>query len=347
MPLCFARASALALIIPALATPAQAADSGEVNVYSYRQPYLIEPLLKEFTDETGIKVNVIFAEKGLIERIQAEGRNSPADVLLTVDIGNLTQAKTAGIAQPVQSEALDAAVPQAYRAKDDEWIGLTRRARVIYASKDRVKQDMITYEELADPKWRGKICTRSGQHPYNVALIASMIAAHGEDWTEEWLKGVKANLARKSAGNDRLQVKGVYAGECDLALGNTYYMGAMLNDEKEPEQKAWAESVNILFPNSADRGTHINVSGAVLAKHAPHKANAIKLVEFLASDKGQEMYAEVNYEYPVKEGVPASELVQSWGTFKADPISLEEIGGLRKTASELVDKVGFDDGPSS
>ncbi|HWM31187.1 MAG TPA: Fe(3+) ABC transporter substrate-binding protein [Methyloceanibacter sp.] len=347
MPLCFARASALALIIPALATPAQAADSGEVNVYSYRQPYLIEPLLKEFTDETGIKVNVIFAEKGLIERIQAEGRNSPADVLLTVDIGNLTQAKTAGIAQPVQSEAVDAAVPQAYRAKDDEWIGLTRRARVIYASKNRVKQDTITYEELADPKWRGKICTRSGQHPYNVALIASMIAAHGEEWTEEWLKGVKANLARKPAGNDRLQVKGVYAGECDLALGNTYYMGAMLNDEKEPEQKAWAESVNILFPNSADRGTHINVSGAVLAKYAPHKVNGVKLVEFLASDKGQEMYAEVNYEYPVKEGVPASELVQSWGTFKADPISLEEIAGLRKTASELVDKVGFDDGPSS
>jgi iron(III) transport system substrate-binding protein len=347
MPLCFARASALALIIPALATPAQAADSGEVNVYSYRQPYLIEPLLKEFTDETGIKVNVIFAEKGLIERIQAEGRNSPADVLLTVDIGNLTQAKTAGIAQPVQTEAIDAAVPQAYRAKDDEWIGLTRRARVIYASKDRVKQDTITYEELADPKWRGKICTRSGQHPYNVALIASMIAAHGEEWTEEWLKGVKANLARKPAGNDRLQVKGVFAGECDLALGNTYYMGAMLNDEKEPEQKAWAESVNILFPNSADRGTHINVSGAVLAKHAPHKVNGVKLVEFLASDKGQEMYAEVNYEYPVKEGVPASELVQSWGTFKADPISLEEIAGLRKMASELVDKVGFDDGPSS
>jgi iron(III) transport system substrate-binding protein len=347
MPLCFARASALALIIPALATPAQAADSGEVNVYSYRQPYLIEPLLKEFTDETGIKVNVIFAEKGLIERIQAEGRNSPADVLLTVDIGNLTQAKTAGIAQPVQTEAIDAAVPQAYRAKDDEWIGLTRRARVIYASKDRVKQDTITYEELADPKWRGKICTRSGQHPYNVALIASMIAAHGEEWTEEWLKGVKANLARKPAGNDRLQVKGVFAGECDLALGNTYYMGAMLNDEKEPEQKVWAESVNILFPNSADRGTHINVSGAVLAKHAPHKVNGVKLVEFLASDKGQEMYAEVNYEYPVKEGVPASELVQSWGTFKADPISLEEIAGLRKMASELVDKVGFDDGPSS
>lgn len=347
MSIRFARALALALLSPALVTCVQAAESGEVNVYSYRQPYLIEPLLKEFTDETGIKVNVIFAEKGLIERIQAEGRNSPADVLLTVDIGNLTQATTSGIAQPVQSEAIDAAVPEAYRAKDDKWIGLTRRARVVYASKDRVKQDSITYEELADPKWRGKICSRSGQHSYNVALIASMIAAHGEEWTEEWLRGVKANLARKPAGNDRLQVKGVYAGECDLALGNTYYMAAMLKDEKEPEQKEWANSVRILFPNTNDRGTHINVSGAVVAKHAPHKENAIKLVDFLASDKGQKMYADVNSEYPVKEGIPASELVQSWGTFKADSISLDEIADHRKTASELVDKVGFDDGPSS
>jgi iron(III) transport system substrate-binding protein len=344
----FARALALALISPTLIiSSAWAAEPGEVNVYSYRQPYLIEPLLEEFTEETGIKVNVIFAEKGLIERIQAEGRNSPADVLLTTDIGNLTQATASGIAQPVQSEVIDVAVPESYRAKDDEWIGLTRRARVIYASKDRVKQDSITYEELADPKWRGKICSRSGQHSYNVALIASMIAAHGEEWTEEWLRGVKANLARKPAGNDRLQVKGVYAGECDIALGNTYYMGKMLTDEDEPEQKEWADSINILFPNTNDRGTHVNVSGAVVAKYAPHKDNAIRLVEFLASDKGQEIYAKDNFEYPVKEGVPWSELVQSWGTFKADPISLDEIAAHRKKASELVDKVGFDDGPSS
>jgi iron(III) transport system substrate-binding protein len=353
MSIRFARALALALVLPALvlavfaASTPRAADQGEVNVYSYRQPYLIEPLLKEFTDETGIKVNVLFAEKGLIERIQAEGRNSPADVLLTVDIGNLTQATTAGFAQPVQSAVLEAAIPEAYRAADDQWFGLTTRARVIYASKDRVKQDTITYEELADPKWRGKICTRSGQHSYNVALIASMIAHHGEAWTEEWLKGVKANLARKPAGNDRLQVKGVYAGECDLALGNTYYMGAMLTDEKEPEQKQWAESVNIVFPNATERGTHVNVSGAVVAKHAPRKDNAVKLLEFLASDKGQQTYAEVNYEYPVKKDVPWSSLVQSWGTFKADPISLDVVAGLRKKASELVDKVGFDDGPSS
>ncbi|MEZ5827351.1 MAG: Fe(3+) ABC transporter substrate-binding protein [Hyphomicrobiales bacterium] len=348
MRLPIARIVALAIFLPVFALSIARADSpGEVNIYSYRQPYLINPLLEEFTKETGIKTNVIFAEKGLIERIQAEGRNSPADLLLTVDVGNLTQATDAGIAQPVESETIISAIPQAYRADDNEWIGLTRRARVVYASKERVKQDSITYEDLADPKWRGKICIRSGQHVYNVALIASMIAAHGEEWTEQWLRGVKSNLARKPAGDDRLQVKGVYAGECDIAVGNTYYMGAMLTDEKHPEQKAWANSVNMLFPNSGDRGTHVNVSGAVLAKYAPHKENAIKLLEFLASDKGQEMYAEVNNEYPIREGVPWSALVQSWGTFKPDPISLNEIAALRKTASEMVDKVGFDDGPSS
>jgi iron(III) transport system substrate-binding protein len=343
-----AGAAALAALIPVYAISlAGAEDAGEVNIYSYRQPYLIEPLLKEFSDETGIKTNIIFAEKGLIERIEAEGRNSPADVLLTTDIGNLSQATASGIAQAVQSETVEAAVPAAYRGENNEWIGLTRRARVVYVSKDRVKQDTITYEELADPKWRGKICVRSGQHPYNVALIASMIAHHGEAETEEWLRGFKANLARKPAGNDRLQVKGVFAGECDLAIGNTYYMGAMLRDEKHPEQKEWANAVNMLFPNTDERGTHVNVSGAIVAKNAPNKANAIKLIEFLASDKGQEMYAEVNNEYPVKEGVPWSKLVESWGTFKSDPISLNEIAAQRKTASELVDKVGFDEGPSS
>jgi iron(III) transport system substrate-binding protein len=343
----FAHVCALALL-PAIASPSvHAAEAGEVNVYSYRQPYLIEPLLKEFTDETGVKVNVIFAEKGLIERIEAEGRNSPADVLLTVDIGNLTQAVSSGIAQPVKSQTLQAAIPEAYRAEDGQWFGLTRRARVVYASKDRVKQDTITYEELADPKWRGKIGMRSGQHQYNVALIASMIAHHGEAWTENWLKGVKANLARKPAGNDRLQVKGVYAGECDIALGNTYYMGAMMTDEKEPEQKAWAESVNMLFPNTANRGTHVNVSGAVVAKNAPNRDNAVKLLEFLASDKGQEMYADVNSAYPVNDASPYSKPLHDALPFTPRLRHAHEIAAFRKKASELVDKVGFDDGPSS
>jgi iron(III) transport system substrate-binding protein len=334
-------------LVMVLGPRGQAEEAREVNVYSYRQPYLIDPLFKKFTGETRIKVNVIYAEKGLIERMAAEGRNSPADILLTVDVGNLMQAKEAGVGQPPKSDELAKEIPEAYRDSDGIWWGLTRRARVIYASKDRVQQKAISYEELADPKWRGKICIRSGQHVYNVALIASMIAAHGEAETEAWLKGLKANLARKPAGDDRMQVKGVYSGECDLAVGNTYYMGAMLTNEKEPVQKEWANSVTMLFPNTSGRGTHVNISGAVLAKNAPHRDNAVKLMEFLASNEGQEMYADVNNEYPVKEGIPWSPLVKSWGSFKPDPISLNEIAALRKTASELVDKVGFDDGPSS
>jgi iron(III) transport system substrate-binding protein len=232
MRLRLACAFALALLFSLhAATVATAETAGEVNVYSYRQPYLINPLFKAFTEQTGIKVNVIFAEKGLIERIQAEGRNSPADVLLTVDVGNLTQATDARIAQPIESAALEATILPAYRGADNQWFGLTRRARVVYAPKERVKLDKITYEDLADPKWRGKICIRSGQHVCNVVLIASMIAAHDEEWTEQWLRGVKANLARKPAGDDRLQVKGVYAGEYDIAVGNTYYMGAMLKND--------------------------------------------------------------------------------------------------------------------
>ncbi len=348
MRLILAPAAALALALAVWPNQiAGADDAGEVNIYSYRQPFLIQPMLDAFSKETGIKTNVIFASKGLIERIDAEGRNSPADVLLTTDIGNLSRAVAAGIAQPVPSESVESAVPQAYRGKTNEWIGLTRRARVIYASKDRVEQETISYEELADPKWRGKICTRSGQHPYNIALIAAMIAHHGEEETEAWLRGVKANLARRPAGNDRLQVKGVYSGECDLAIGNTYYMGKMLNDDKHPEQKAWADAVTILFPDAAEHRTHVNVSGAILVKSAPNKENAVKLIEFLTSDKGQEMYAEVNHEYPVKDGVPYSDLVQSWGPLKADPLLLDEIAALRKTASEMVDRINFNDGPSS
>ncbi|MCV6601336.1 MAG: extracellular solute-binding protein, partial [Cohaesibacter sp.] len=231
-----------------------------------------------------------------------------------------------------------------YRDKDGEWFGLTTRARVIYASNDRVEQDSITYEELADPKWKGKLCTRSGQHVYSIALFASMVAHKGEAEAQKWLEGVKANLARKPTGNDRAQVKAIYSGECDLSLGNTYYMGKMQTNDKDPEQKDWANSVRILFPNTNDRGTHVNISGMLLAKHAPNKANAVKLMEFLSSADAQKIYGEVNHEYPVLEGVPASDLVQSWGAFKADPLSLNKVADARKRASELVDIVDFDAG---
>lgn len=329
----------------ALTSPASAA--GEVNIYSHRQPTLIQPLLDAFTQETGIKTNVIFASDGLGERIQAEGANSPADVLLTVDIGRLDGAKQLGITQPVSSEVIEANIPDTYRDPEGHWFGLTTRARVVYASKDRVSQDSITYEELADPKWKGRICIRSGQHVYNIGLFASYLAHHGAAETEEWLTKLRDNLARKPAGGDRDQAQAIMAGECDIALGNTYYVGLMQTNEKEPEQKEWAKAIKVLFPNADDRGTQVNISGMMMAKNAPNKEEALKLMEFLSSDKAQEIYAETNFEYPVKPGIDSSEIVKSWGDLKPDPLPIAEMAKHRKEASEIVDKVGFDNGPSS
>lgn len=336
-----------ALAVTAAIQPTATRAGSEVNIYSYRQPYLIKPLLDAFTKETGITANVIFAKKGLGERIRIEGQNSPADVLLTVDIGRLDAAKKNGITQPVSSGVIDANVPAQFRDADGHWFGLTSRARVIYASKERVPENAITYEELADPKWRGRLCTRSGQHVYSVGLIASVLAHNGEEATRKWLESVKNNLAVKPAGNDRAQVKNIFGGQCDIALGNTYYMGKMMTNEKEPEQKQWAASVKILFPNTETRGTHVNLAGMVMAKHAPNRDNALKLMEFLSSETAQRIYAEVNFEYPVKPGVPAADLVASWGDFTPDSIKLNDVAANRKRASELVDEVGFDDGPSS
>ena len=322
--------------------PAMAA--GEVNIYSYREPKLMAPLLKAFTEKTGIKTNMIFAGSGLVERMTAEGANSPADVLLTNESGLLFQAVDAGVTQAVSSPELETGIPASLRDPGGHWFGLTKRARVVYASKARVKQTAITYEELADPKWKGKICIRSGQHTYNIALIASMIAHLGEDKAEVWLNGLKANLARKPAGGDREALRDVAAGQCDLAVGNTYYMASV---EHNPEQKPWADAVRIIFPNNDNRGTHVNISGAVVAAHAPNKANAISLIEFLASPPAQELYASANGEYPVREGVAVAAQVARWGTPKPDPLPLTELAKLRKKASELVDKVRFDQGPNS
>ena len=321
---------------------AGAAFADEVNIYSYRQPDLIAPLLEAFTEKTGVETNVLFLDKGLVERIKAEGENSPADVILTVDISRLGNAKDEGVTEAVDSETINATIPAQYRDPEGHWFGVTTRGRVVYASKDRVAQDAITYEELADPKWKGKICIRSGQHIYNIGLIASMIAHHGEAETEEWLKGVKDNLARKPTGNDRAQAKDIHAGECDLGVGNTYYVGLMMTNEKEPEQKEWAESIKVLFPNSADRGSHVNISGMALAKNAPNKEQAIQLMEFLVSPEGQKIYAEQVFEYPVAEGAEPSDIVKSFGDIKPDTLPLAEIASHRKAASELVDKVGFD-----
>lgn len=335
-----------ASLVSALATSnAMAQDA--VNIYSSREPVLIEPLLKAFTEKTGIKTNMVFVKDGLNERAAAEGANSPVDVLLDVDIGRLSAAKAAGISQPLDSAAVSANVPPQYRDPAGHWIGLSQRARVIYASKERVKQDTITYEELADPKWKGKICSRSGQHVYNVGLLASVIAHVGEAKAEAWAKGLKANLATKPAGGDRDQAKAIFTGQCDLAIANTYYMAAMQTNTKNPEQQQWAASIKILFPNAADRGTHVNIAGAVLAKHAPNKANGVKLIEFLTSDEGQRIYAERVNEYPLKPGVPVAAIVSGWGKLKPDTLAFDKIASFRKKASEIMDKVGFDGGPGT
>ena len=316
---------------------------GVVNVYTYRQPSLINPLFEAFTAKTGIEVRAVFADNGLVERLAQEGRNSPADILLTADVGRLVEAASRDLAQPVSNPAILDKVPANLRDKDNLWFGLTMRARVIYASRDRAPISSISYEELADPKWKGKICMRPGNHPYNLGIIAAMIAHKGEDYTREWLKGLKANLAVKPSGNDRSQAKSVYAGECDLALANTYYMGKMLTEQKEPEQQEWAKSVKIVFPSSPDFGTHVNISGMLLTANAPNRDNALKLMEFLASDEAQQLYANGNFEYPVNPKVPANEIVTSWGSFTPDPLNVAEIAKLEPQASKLVDEVQFND----
>lgn len=328
--------------IAALAATALAAlpALADVNIYSYRQPELIDPLLKAFTEETGIRTNVAYIDKGMVERLQAEGARSPADIILTTDISRLSEAVAGGVTQPVESAVLDERIPAEFRDPGNQWFGLTTRARIVYAAKDRVDPaEVTTYEDLADPKWQGRICTRSGTHSYTLALIAAMIAHHGEEATKTWLEGVKANLARKPQGNDRAQVKAIWAGECDISLGNTYYMGQMLSDE---EQKAWADSVNVLFPTFENGGTHVNVSGIALTKAAPNRDDAVRLIEFLTSQEAQEIYAEVNYEYPVAPGSEASDLVKSWGSFTPDALNLMELAGLRADALRLVEEVDFD-----
>jgi iron(III) transport system substrate-binding protein len=333
--------AALALSLAAGVSPGWSAES--VNVYSYRQPSLIDPLFAAFTAKTGIEVRSVFAEKGLVERMQQEGELSPVDVLLTADVGRLTDAAAMELAQPVTSDAILANIPANLRDAGNQWFGLTMRARVVLASVERVKQGSISYEELADPKWKGKVCIRPGNHPYNLGLIGAMIAHKGEEATKAWLTGLKANLAVQPSGNDRAQAKSVAAGECDLAIANTYYMGLMQTNEKEPEQKDWAGAVHILFPSSPAMGTHVNISGMLLAKSAPNKDNALKLMEFLASNEAQQLYAAGNFEYPVNPQIAPSETVKAWGSFTPDSLNVAEFAKYEAAASRMVDEVHFND----
>ncbi|HEY9118661.1 MAG TPA: Fe(3+) ABC transporter substrate-binding protein [Marinobacter sp.] len=331
-----AATAAMALSVMPLAANAE----GEVNIYSYRQAYLLEPLLDAFTEETGIKTNVVFAKDGLAERLEREGRNSPADLVMTTDISRINELVERDLVQAVDNDILEQNIPANLRHPDGKWFALTTRARLIFTSIDRVEEgEITTYEDLADPKWNDRICTRSGKHPYNIALISSMIAHHGEEKTEEWLRGVKDNLARKPQGGDRDQIKAIAEGVCDVAIGNSYYYGNMLADDN---QRPAAEAVRLVFPNAGDRGTHINISGAALTKSAPNQQEAIKLLEFLSREKAQQIYAEANTEYPANPAVKPSGIVAEWGEINPDSLSLQEIAENRNAAVKMVDRVDYD-----
>jgi len=312
----------------------------EVNVYSYRQPALIKPMLDVFTEQTGIKVNLVYAKKGMLERLKHEGRNTPADLIFTVDIGRLSDIKEAGLSQSVQSDILNANIPASQRDVDGEWYGLTARARILVASKSRAKGEVSSYADLTKPSMKGRVCTRSGKHSYMIGLTAAMIAHNGEQQTEDWLKKLKANLARKPQGNDRAQVKAIKEGECDVAIINHYYMYNML---KDPKQAAWAESVDVIFPDQAGNGTHMNISGMAMSRYAGRPENALRLMEFLSGAEAQKMYSEINGEYPVQPGVELSAQLKMWGDFKRDDVSLADVAANRGAAIKMMDRVGFDD----
>jgi iron(III) transport system substrate-binding protein len=329
--------SRIALLALLFASPALAQ---EVNIYSHRQPELIQPLLDKFTEETGITVNVAFVDKGMAERLKAEGDRSPADLVLTVDIGRLVELAAADVLQPVQDDVLEANIPAEYRDPGDLWFGLTTRARIVYAAKDRVQPGEVTsYEDLADPKWQGRLCMRSGLNDYNVALTAAYLLHHSPEETTAWLNGLKANLARKPNGGDRDQVKAIWAGECDIAIGNTYYMGQMLAD---PEQAEWANAVRVDFPVFEGAGSHMNISGIAMTKAAPNREAALTLMQWLAGDEAQQIYAETNHEFPVKPGVARSALVDSWGPFTPDALGLADVAAKRPEAVKLIETVDFD-----
>ena len=317
------------------------AQEQQVSLYTTREPGLIKPLLEAFTKASGVKVNAIFFKDGMAERVAAEGQRSPADVLMTVDIGNLIDLLDRNVTQPIKSDVLEAAVPANLRGADGSWFTLATRARVVYAAKN-LPVDALNYENLADPRWKGKICIRSGQHPYNTALTAAYIAHHGAEKAEAWLRGVKANLARKPGGGDREVARDILGGLCEIGVGNSYYVGIMRSGQGGPEQKTWGEAIKVILPTFEGGGTQVNISGASVAKFAPNKANAIKLLEYLVSDEAQKLYASHDFEYPVKVGAPIDPIIQSLGALKVDSMPLADIVTHRKAASQLMDKVGFD-----
>ena len=315
----------------------------EVNIYSHRQPFLINPFLEKFTEETGIKTNVVYATKGLAQRLKAEGKNSPADVILTVDIGRLYIYDDLDLLASIDSNILDRNIPKNLKSPENKWFALSKRSRIIVTSKERVDEGQIKkMEDLANEKWKGKICSRPGSHVYNRALMASLILSLGEQAAEEWAKKFVNNLSRRPQGNDRAQVKAIFEGQCDISIINNYYFGKLKYSE-DPSQREWAKSVRIIFPNQGvgERGAHINISGGGVAKYSKNKKEAVALLEFLSKAQSQKMYGEINFEYPVNPSVETTEELKSWGSFKSDSLPIISIAQKAYEAQKIIDRVGW------
>ncbi len=331
----------LAAVLLAVSPPAEA-DDGELNIYSYRQEILIRPLLDAFTAQTGITVNLVSGKAdALLERLKAEGSLSPADLLLTADAGRLHRAHAAGVLQSVASETLAALVPPQYRHPEGYWFGLSVRARPIIYAKGRVAPDALArYADLAAEAWQERVCVRSSSNVYNQSLLAAMIARQGAEATEVWARGLVANFARKPSGGDRDQIRAVASGECDVALANHYYLARLATSDKEADRAA-AEAVGIIWPNQASTGVHVNVSGAGVVASAPNRENAVRFLEFLASDDAQRIYADVVQEYPIRADIPPSAVVAAWGDFKADDLDLGLLGQHNAEALRVADRAGW------
>jgi len=334
-------AAPLAAVVLGSAFAGQAM-ADEVNVYSARHYDSDEALYQAFTDETGIEVNVIEGDSDqLIERIQREGIASPADVMMTVDAGRLWRAEQEGIFQSVDSDVLNERLPESMRHPEGKWFGFSQRTRVIYYNRENFDPSQVSsYEDLADPQFEGQVCIRSSNNIYNQSLLASLIEHHGEEGAQEWAEGVVNNMARDPEGGDTDQIRGVASGECDLAVANHYYYVRLLNSDDDADREA-ARKVGVIFPNQEGRGTHVNVGGAGLTANAQNPENGIRLLEFLASDEAQEMFAQGNYEFPAVASVKKNPVLESWGNFKKDDLNISVLGENNPEAVNIFDRVGW------
>ena len=316
--------------------------ANSLGIYTHRQPFLLEPILEAYTNQTGIKFKTVYAPKGLAERLRSEGNNTEADLVLTVDISRIKELADTGLLVPIQSEKLNKQVPKYLRDTQNKWTALSLRARIIAISKERVDKDEIsTIEELADPKWEGRICSRKGSHVYNRAILASLIAHNGEEAARDWALGLVNNLSRRPQGNDRAQAKAIFSGQCDITLMNTYYYGKMKFANDKPEQKQWANALELVFFNQNGRGQHVNISAAGITKGSKNKEMATSFLEWLTSPEAQKIYTEVNFEYPVNPEANLSKEVSSWGPFKMDKLEMNEIARLSPNAQKIINETGW------